>query len=112
MSKCRNGCRSTVNLSLPMRVRSGDIYGPVTSASNSGSVTAQYNQCSLLLITLYNPLNKISENIGPTVKAKQVLKLSSLTDESVIEGFSWNQLILILTAVGIRSAYHATPSFR
>jgi hypothetical protein len=39
-------------------------------------------------------LNKISESMGPKMKAKQMLKLDSLTNESLIDVL-WNQLMLI-----------------
>jgi hypothetical protein len=47
----------------------------VTSASNSGSVIGQCNQYSLILITFYKPLNKISEIMGPAVKHKANAKI-------------------------------------
>jgi hypothetical protein len=49
----------------------------VTSASRSGSVVMQSYQCSLSFITLCNFLNNISKIMGPTMQAKQELKLGS-----------------------------------
>jgi hypothetical protein len=67
----------------------------VASASPCNSVVVQHYQCRLFFITFCKFLCKISKIMGPTIKAKQMLKLGSLTDESLIDDASWNQLTLI-----------------
>jgi hypothetical protein len=64
-------------------------------ASHYGGVAMQSYQYSLFLSAFCNLLNRISEIMGPSMKLKQVLKLGSLTNESLIGDVSWNQLTSI-----------------
>jgi hypothetical protein len=69
LSQYSNDRRSPVNRRLPMRAHVGNVY-------KRSHVSQPFCRCVILQL-----LKKISEIMGPKWKAKQMLKLSSLTGE-------------------------------